>query len=330
MDLISVIIPVYNTKEYVGRCIESILNQSYTKLEVIIVNDGSTDGSLDVINKYAQQDSRIKVIDKINEGVSKARNTALSEANGQYVQFVDSDDFLELCLIEKMHDAIVKSGADIAICGIRQQFADRAVERRVTDKERVVNACELKEYLYSFDITASSVNKLYKHDLLEEVFYPKHLSTCEDLVFNRYLFAKASQIVMLPQILYINCQRQDSACHRILTPKLIDEHYSAIELISSISIKTDNIVCRMYWDMVPALLLFTLTNAVMLQKQKDNYKVLQYLVENKLFWNYYNIIVLKDKKAQIKKRILTLLLKHKMYRLAIQISSLYDLIKRNN
>lgn len=328
MDLISVIIPVYNTKEYVGRCIESILNQSYTKLEVIVVNDGSTDGSLDVINKYAQQDSRIKVIDKINEGVSKARNTALSEANGMYVQFVDSDDFLEVCSIEKMHDAIVKSGADIAICGIRQQFADRAIERRVTDKELVVNACELKEYLYSFDITASSVNKLYKHELLEGMFYPEQLTTAEDFVFNRYLFAKSSKVVLLPQLLYINYQRETSACHRIFTKKLIDENYLAIRTASQIPIRSNDSKALFYWNMVPALLLFTVTHAVILKKQQNSDKILRYLVENEYFWEYYNLVVFKDKKAQIKNNMLAFLLKHKLYKTAIWISSLYDNIKR--
>ncbi|MDD6798677.1 MAG: glycosyltransferase [Clostridia bacterium] len=330
MDLISVIIPVYNTEEYLDSCIESVLNQSYKELEIIIVNDGSTDNSLEVIRKYAEKDARIKVIDKVNEGVSCARNTALKASKGKYIQFVDSDDLLDLSMLEKLHTSMVKSGADIAVCGIKQQYTDRVVERKVTNAECSKQIAELGKYLYSFDVTASSVNKLYKRQILGNEFYPEGLSTCEDLVFNRYAFANAKSIVLLPELLYINRQRKDSACHRVLTKELVAEHYQAINRASQLNLKTDDKTTGIYWDMVPALLLFTLANAVMLQENKDNAEVLKYLVENEAFWKYYDMVVLDGKKAQVKKKMLSFLLKHKMFKFAILISKVYDSIKKNN
>ena len=95
MPKISVIVPVYNTEKYIGRCIESILNQSYKELEVIVINDGSSDGSAEIIRKYAEDDSRIIFIDNKNCGVSESRNIGIRNAKGEYIQFVDSDDFID-------------------------------------------------------------------------------------------------------------------------------------------------------------------------------------------------------------------------------------------
>lgn len=98
--LISVIVPIYNVEKYLEKCLKSIVNQSYNNLEIILVNDGSTDGCLDIIEKYKKLDDRIKVINKKNGGLSDARNCGMKVANGDYVAFIDSDDFLELDMFE--------------------------------------------------------------------------------------------------------------------------------------------------------------------------------------------------------------------------------------
>ena len=100
MELISVIVPVYNVESYLEKCIESIQNQSYKSLEIILVNDGSTDSSGDICDKYAAHDKRIKVIHKKNGGLSSARNAGLEVANGDYIAFVDSDDYIEITMYE--------------------------------------------------------------------------------------------------------------------------------------------------------------------------------------------------------------------------------------
>ena len=112
-DLISVIVPVYNCEKYVTKCIESIINQTYRNLEIILVNDGSSDNSLKVLMDYKNKDPRIKVIDKKNEGVSKARNEGIKVCKGDYITFVDADDWLELDMYEKMHNILVKEKVDM-------------------------------------------------------------------------------------------------------------------------------------------------------------------------------------------------------------------------
>ena len=113
MKLISIIIPIYNNEKFISRCLDSIINQTYKKIEIIIVNDGSTDKSLDVISKYEKKDNRIKVINKKNEGVSIARNIGIESSKGDYITFVDADDWLELDAIEKLYIEITEKNVDV-------------------------------------------------------------------------------------------------------------------------------------------------------------------------------------------------------------------------
>ena len=123
-ELISVIVPIYNIKEYLDRCIDSILVQTYQNIEVLMVDDGSTDGTSELVDKIAKKDSRIRVFHKENGGSSSARNLALKEANGQYFSFVDSDDYIEPDMIEKLYQAIQMSGMPIAQ-GAREEIDEQ-------------------------------------------------------------------------------------------------------------------------------------------------------------------------------------------------------------
>lgn len=114
---ISIVVPIYNTSFFLNKCIESIVNQSYSKLEIILVNDGSTDNSLSICDSYASQDDRIIVISKENGGLSSARNAGLDVATGDFIGFVDSDDFVASDMYEQLLDAILASNADVAECG---------------------------------------------------------------------------------------------------------------------------------------------------------------------------------------------------------------------
>lgn len=123
--MVSIIVPIYNVEQYISKCIESILAQTYRDFELILVDDGSTDMCGKICDEYAKQDSRVHVIHQENKGVSAARNAGISLAKGEYIMFVDSDDFITENMLEKMHDCIAESGSDIAICGINN-FLDGA------------------------------------------------------------------------------------------------------------------------------------------------------------------------------------------------------------
>ena len=116
MDLISLIVPVYNVSNYLRKCIDSIISQTYTSLEIILVDDGSTDDSGNICDYYSKCDSRIKVIHKKNGGLSDARNTGIEYATGLYIGFIDSDDYIDNHMIEFLYNACIKENAQISIC----------------------------------------------------------------------------------------------------------------------------------------------------------------------------------------------------------------------
>ena len=126
-DLISIIIPVYNVQDYLKECVDAIINQSYSNIEVILVNDGSTDNSPAICDEYSKKDSRIKVIHKKNEGPAMARNAALDIASGKYLNFIDSDDLIHKDMISILYNNLINNDADISICNY-QSFFDTVKE----------------------------------------------------------------------------------------------------------------------------------------------------------------------------------------------------------
>lgn len=172
-ELISVIIPVYNVENYVGRCIDSVINQTYRNIEVIIVNDGSEDESLDIVRKYEKKDSRIKVFNKENGGLSSARNVGLDNAKGKYIVFVDSDDYMHPQMIEVLYANLIEKRADISVCDFYWIFDGDTVEEDITNHPV---AYENNEVLYRMILdelrTVVAWNKLYKAEIFDKLRYP--------------------------------------------------------------------------------------------------------------------------------------------------------------
>ena len=129
-ETISIIIPVYNVEKYLNKCLNSVIEQTYKNIEVILIDDGSTDNSGKICDEYAKNDIRIKIIHQQNGGVSTARNNGLEHATGKYITFVDSDDYIEKEMIETMAKKIMKKNADIVICGV----TDRDEENNIINK----------------------------------------------------------------------------------------------------------------------------------------------------------------------------------------------------
>lgn len=188
-DMISVIIPVYNSEKTLNRCLESICGQSYFNLEIICVNDGSTDSSSDIIREWQKKDNRIICLYQENRGVAAARNLGLSSFRGQYFAFVDADDMLEPLMYEKLYEAINDQDADIAVAAIREIYFGDRIEVR-NNNERLC-----KEYLSGTDILCSMLryeggirtvvwDKLYRASLLGDVRFDENCAFGEDALFN--------------------------------------------------------------------------------------------------------------------------------------------------
>ena len=176
-ELISVIIPIYKVEKYLNRCLESVVNQTYKKLEIILVDDGSPDGCPQICDEYAQKDSRIIVIHKENGGQSTARNAGLDICKGEYIAFVDSDDYVSEKYIESLYNSLTENGTDIAICGTQEVDEKGNFKKNKTyklHKEIKYNQEECLDWLYFKEDGTILVpwNKLYKKFIWKDLRFP--------------------------------------------------------------------------------------------------------------------------------------------------------------
>ena len=212
MDLISVIVPVYKVEQYLDRCVESIVNQTYQHLEIILVDDGSPDRCPEMCDEWAEKDSRIKVIHKENGGLSDARNAGLKAATGQYIAFVDSDDWIDKTFIDYLYRAITDTGADLSACDVcfvpdGEELPD------CMESFGTVQTCfpeeAIGELLKGSSFRATVWNKIYKAELLYgETFEIGRLH--EDEFFSYRIFDKCSRLAFVDLPLYCYRQRADS------------------------------------------------------------------------------------------------------------------------
>lgn len=210
MPEISIIVPVYNVEKYLKKCIDSILNQTFTDFELILVDDGSTDNSVAICDKYVNMDNRIKVIHKENCGVSAARNTGVESAIGNYIGFVDNDDYIDKDMYELLYNDIISEGADISICGMYECFKDKMTKQSKVEGRYVFNNIEaLKEVMESKIFSVNPVNKLYKKDLFKGLKYPDG-KLSEDAFITPLLIMKAKKVVFNSEAKYYYVRRMES------------------------------------------------------------------------------------------------------------------------
>lgn len=228
---ISVIIPVYNVEMYLTKCIESVINQTYNNIEIILVDDGSTDKSGKICDYFSKRDSRIKVIHKENGGLSDARNVGLQNASGDYIAFVDSDDWLEEDMYECLYNLIYEYQADISMCAANSVDVDGKIvgSGRFPDKGKnyenvkvYVDSEILKAHLSKTnDINAGVWNKLYRRNIVDGIEFPK--SKLYEDVFTMYKYLdRASKVVKTRSHKYNYFQREDSICRKKFCKKNFD------------------------------------------------------------------------------------------------------------
>lgn len=221
MDKISVIVPVYNVEKYLKRCVESILDQTYKNIEVILVDDGSTDNSPEICDEYALIDSRIKVIHKKNEGVSVARNIGIVNSTGQFIVFCDSDDWLDVDMISYLYQLMKKTSCDIASCPIWYDYDDKKRKTsRLLDKEKIYNSKEAIIELHKGRYLHHWVwNNLFKRELIEKQRFSCKLRLGEDYVFMCTAIDKCNGIIVGSNPKYHYFQRETSVCNAGYTYK---------------------------------------------------------------------------------------------------------------
>lgn len=210
-ELISIIVPVYNCQDTIKKCIESIINQTYKKIEIIFVDDGSIDDTTKILKKYMDSDKRIHIISKSNGGVSKARNTGIKNATGKYIMFVDSDDWIEFDMVEKMHSVAKKNSADIVRCnhyinGIKEIEANLYdLSNKLYTSDEIYTKKINDHFIYSKQTIKNFVMLLLINRSIlfnNDILFDEDLFMMEDVLFYQQLFFYAKRIFFMGDSLY--------------------------------------------------------------------------------------------------------------------------------
>jgi len=211
LPLISVIVPVYNVEAYLDRCVQSIVDQTYPNLEIILVDDGSLDNCPAMCDAWAARDSRIKVIHKENGGLSDARNAGMAAASGAYMGFVDSDDFISADMYQLLYDRMIADGSDIAACGVVQIFEDGTPSRNLTPSGScILNSREAMEAVIRESWLKQPVwYKLYRSELVRELPFPAG-KYHEDVFWTWQAVARARSVSIFDTPCYYYAQRSGS------------------------------------------------------------------------------------------------------------------------
>lgn len=229
--MISVVVPVYNVEKYVAECIESIINQTYRDLEIILVDDGSTDNSGAICDKYSKEDERIRVIHKTNGGLSDARNVGIDVANGDYIAFVDSDDYIHPQMLEILLCNSNDNQADISVCSFVSvgETEKCNFEEINTEEIRASNYEDnrISEIYNNNLLTVVAWNKLYKRNLFKNIRYEYGKIHEDEFIIHKLLF-EASKVSYIDNELYYYRTRSNSIMQNI-SLKSIENGYEALK-----------------------------------------------------------------------------------------------------
>lgn len=260
--LISVIVPAYNVERYLDKCLASIARQTYERFEVILVDDGSADGTGEIARRYQRQDARFRVIAQPNRGVSCARNTGLRHVRGRYIAFVDSDDTVTEDYLATLYHTLRLHGANASICGTRVAYDSElcVADPNQRDEYEVFNRqTALERLLYQAGFGVSLWGKLFEAGLFEGIFFPEG-QLCEDTAVTYKVLARAGRIAFNHRVCYFYYQREGSIMNSDYLQKkmmLVDfaaecvdyvqRHYSAIAPAAVCNLVTNAfyVICNM-------------------------------------------------------------------------------------
>ena len=195
---ISIVVPVYNVEQYLEQCISQIINQTYVSLEIILVDDGSTDNSGRICDEFVKKDTRIKVIHKENGGLSDARNVGIKYATGEYIGFIDSDDYPEITMYEKLYSLVQKYSVDISVCSM---YRDINCKKEIYEEDVLSRREVFKEMAQCGKIESHAWNKLYKRSLFDGIEYPIG-KTYEDIYTTYKVIDKVDRVAYTAEQLY--------------------------------------------------------------------------------------------------------------------------------
>ena len=250
---VSIIVPAYNVENYIERCLNSLVNQTFKDIEIITINDGSTDKSLELLNKYAKEDIRVSVIDLGDEGVSYCRNLGVEKANGKYIMFVDSDDWIDSSMVEVMYKKAEENKLDLVMCSYIREFKDHSKEKIFNlPQEIIYKDNEVKNELLRklvgpvkeelsnpemLDALGTVWGKLYRADILKENKIKfvdlKEIGSAEDTLFNIFTFNYLKKVMFLNKPMYHYWRDNPKSVTSQYNPKLKEQRKVFFKYISN-------------------------------------------------------------------------------------------------
>lgn len=330
MNLISIIIPVYNVEKYLSRCLESILSQSLKEIEIIVVNDGSTDNSLEICRYYEKKDSRIIVIDKKNEGVSVARNTGIENASGKYIGFVDPDDWIEKNMYENMYNTIEKYKCCIAFCNYSKdsrlgstiktlKFNKDFLGKLDIINELIANMIGIEDILPKYYNVMGCVWRcLYRRDFIEKfnLRFTPGITIMEDLIFSVQALIYCDKSCIDHGVYYHYMKNKSSSLHKYnkkMWHDLVVVHNKLEEILEEAELN-DYMRNRLDSRYI-AMAACAVGNEIYLNnsaKLNDRMKAVKYIIKDEKLkevllraklYNFENLKDLRNKEEAVKERI---------------------------
>ena len=283
-ETVSVIIPVYKVEKYLDRCVESVVNQTYKNLEIILVDDGSPDNCPQMCDAWAQKDARIKVIHKENAGLGMARNSGLEMATGEFIMFIDSDDWISERAAEVFLQRLLADGTDMAVCHIYYAYDGDRIDEAVFTKwmtDTVVRGNELFNFRDGKNWSVSAWNKMYKRGVLSGIKYPI-LKCGEDLWVYPQIVNNCNKVSLISEPLVFYYQRAESITNSMTEERRIDELTATLNMLKALCKNSDNqSVCIWFKRAVQQAFNITSSSQIGMRMLRDNFKKdeLKYLIK---------------------------------------------------
>lgn len=219
--LVTILIPVYNASDFLPQCLKSVLSQTYVNLQVVIIDDGSTDDSWNTCQEYASRDKRVEIYHQENKGVAATRNYLLHKIKGDYVLFVDADDWMELDMVSFLVEQVLSYQAEVATCGsvINDSLLSTKWDIKEYDQD-----CLIKEFLYHKTLRGNLWDKLFKTELLKGLYFDDKISYGEDALMSWHAFQRLKKAVVTNRQLYHYRMNEDSISHQVFGAKKLTGH----------------------------------------------------------------------------------------------------------
>lgn len=281
--LISIIIPVLNLQDLVGPCLDSVINQTYKNLEILVIDNGSTDNTKEVLSTYAKNDKRIVVLDCKEKGVSKARNLGLKNFSGEFLCFVDGDDIIEKDYVKDLYEHLEHNKCDMSICSFKKQKKLSKFAKKTKVKETFVDGEEaIKKMLCSNQFNGIIACKMFKREFLKDIFFDEEIYLCEDLLFCFEYLLKCNSVVYFNKKLYHYLIRPNGAVMGRFSNKKLT-CLKSLEKIISMTQNEEIKACAKAWMCMQCVMLLYFCKRDKIEDVELNKKLHSLFEETKIY-----------------------------------------------